>query len=246
MPGEEEEMKLFTDRAELYDKIYPKIFEYEEQFIRVDRVLQEYGCEKILEVASGCGHLAELLNKKDYDLTGSDISENMLSIAREKVPEVEFVKADMRDLDIDEKFDALVCMGNSFAIMTDNEEVDAALTSFNEHLKDGGILIFDNFNAEKSIKHFDDRYRKSEGRIRAGEKMVIRRHRSRWNLQTGITWDWRVQYIIKKDGEIEEKFMDKMTLRGFLRSELEYFLENNGFSVERFYMDDFLTLAKKR
>ena len=54
-----------------------------------------------------------------------------------------------------------------------------------------------------------------------------------------------VRYIIKEDDEIVEKFTDRMTLRGFLRTELEYFLENNGFSVERFYMDDFLTVAKK-
>lgn len=50
---------------------------------------------RIIEVGCGSGRDAFLLNKEGYTVVGIDLSEAMLSLAREIVPSAEFVKMDM-------------------------------------------------------------------------------------------------------------------------------------------------------
>ena len=168
----------------------------------------------------------------------------MLEIARKNAPQVKFIKEDMKNIKIRKKFDAVICLGRSFAYMITNKDVEGALKSFNRVLKRGGILIFDNFDAEKPIRNFD-KYKKRTQIIKLKNKTVIRKHKESWNLSTGITWNWECEYIIKKNNKVIQRLKDRSILRGFLKSELEYFLEKNGFKILDFYPKEFLIVARK-
>ena len=53
-----------------------------------------------MDVACGTGSHAVIL-KNNFNITGVDINENMLKIAREKVPEANFIHGDMKNLELD-------------------------------------------------------------------------------------------------------------------------------------------------
>ena len=53
--------KLYKKLAWLYDRIYPRIFDYQEVFNLVDGFLRRYNCRKVLEVACGTGRPTALL-----------------------------------------------------------------------------------------------------------------------------------------------------------------------------------------
>lgn len=235
---------LYFDHAELYDKMYEVIFDYDEQFSIVDEHMKERGMDKILEAACGTGRLAKRLYDNGYEVVGLDISEEMLDIARKRVPEINFVQDDIRDFDLNDRFDAVVCFGHSFAHMINDEDIYRALECFNQHLRQGGLLMMDNFDALQTIKGFE-KYREINDRVELTDKIVERDNYIDWNIGKGISWDWKCEYTVKKDGDVIERFKDEQVLRSFLKSEINYFLEKKGFKTIEFDEDRFLHINEK-
>ena len=79
----------------------------------------------------------------NFKILGIDINKEMLKIAREKVPDVEFKTGDMKRLDLGRKFDAVICMFSAMNYNVTLEELKLTLTNFYGHLNKGGVLIFD-------------------------------------------------------------------------------------------------------
>jgi cyclopropane fatty-acyl-phospholipid synthase-like methyltransferase len=95
-----------------------------------------------LDVPCGNGRLAIELARRGVRMTGVDISEGFLDEARAKAPEVEWVRADMRDLPWPGRFDAAHCWGNSFAYF-EHSECGRFLSAVAAALKPGGRFILE-------------------------------------------------------------------------------------------------------
>jgi len=93
--------QLYKKFAKYYDKIYEKMdYKKEAEFIKW--AVKTYKCSpgnELLDVACGTGAHAHFL-KNDFKITGFDINEEMLKIAREKVPDIPFIKCDMKKMDL--------------------------------------------------------------------------------------------------------------------------------------------------
>jgi SAM-dependent methyltransferase len=96
----------------------------------------------VLELACGTGSILKQLQPK-YDVTGVDLSEEMLAIARKKVPDVRVVRADMRTVDLGERFDAVLCVYDSINHLTQFRDWEAVFRRAREHLNDRGLFLFD-------------------------------------------------------------------------------------------------------
>jgi ubiquinone/menaquinone biosynthesis C-methylase UbiE len=137
----EESYKKF---AKYYDKIYAdKDYSAEVEFIKW--AVKKYKTGKgtrLLDVACGTGnHLVYL--KNDFSVMGIDLNSKMLEIAKEKMPEVMFKKCDMKKLNLEERFDVILCMFATIAYNLTYEELEHTLKIFYEHLSSGGVIIFD-------------------------------------------------------------------------------------------------------
>ena len=84
----ENDMDVYTGFAGVYDTFMDNI-PYEEWSQYVEGLLKEHNVQDGLVVDMGCGtgKITELLALKGYDMIGIDNSEEMLSIAREKLME---------------------------------------------------------------------------------------------------------------------------------------------------------------
>ena len=78
--------------------------------------------------------------KKHFAVTGVDLSEGMLQIARKSNPGVTYVKGDMRTINLNRKFDVVV-IPDSIMYMSTLEDLKEALMNAVRHLKTGGILL---------------------------------------------------------------------------------------------------------
>jgi len=103
---------------------------------------------RILDLCCGSGELSESLAKRGYRVTGLDGSSNMLALARESSPELEFIHADARDFSFDEPFDACLCMFDSLNHLMALEELANAFSNVHQALRSSGIFYFD-MNMEK-------------------------------------------------------------------------------------------------
>lgn len=115
-------------------------------------VLRSRGKHKILDVACGTGFHSVRLTQAGFDVTSVDGNAAMLAQAfenakaRNLIPKL--VQADWRWLnrDIQGKYDAIICLGNSFTHIHDEADRRRALAEFYAALKHDGILIIDQRN----------------------------------------------------------------------------------------------------
>lgn len=108
---------------------------------------------KILEVGCGPGQFVKYLIEKGYKTEGIDLSEKMIEIAKEKVPQGKFQVMDMRKLDFDnESFDGLLVPYSLIHIPS--EEINLTLKEFARVLKSGGhiLLIAQRGEADKLVE----------------------------------------------------------------------------------------------
>ncbi len=97
---------------------------------------------EFLDVACGTGAYISYLKDK-YQTKGFDISEEMLKVAREKCPEIEFIQGDMTSMKLDQNFDIITCLFGSISYLTTLDDLAEAIKTFSNHLSPGGITIIE-------------------------------------------------------------------------------------------------------
>ncbi len=109
---------------------------------------------RILDIACGRGRHAIYLNKKGYDVTGIDLSEQSIKYAQQfEVKNLHFFVHDMRKLAFINYFDIALNMFTSFGYFESEKDHVNALKSFRKGLKADGTLVIDYFNTQKILKN---------------------------------------------------------------------------------------------
>lgn len=130
--------------ADVYDAIYSrKDYEYEAETLKgfIARFKQTDGNE-LLDVACGTGlHLPFLAD--DFEITGVDLSQGQVDEAKKRLPELKFVQGDMREFDIQHKFDTVTCLFSSIGYVYPHPELEKAIGNMAKHLKPGGVLLIE-------------------------------------------------------------------------------------------------------
>ncbi len=129
-------------------------------------ILKARDKQKILDVATGTGFHSVQLLKAGFDVTSADGNAEMLTKAfenaRDKDLMLHTVHADWRWLnkDVNGKFDAIICLGNSFTHLHDEQDRRRALAEFYAALKWDGILIMDQRNYDAILdKGFSSKHK---------------------------------------------------------------------------------------
>jgi len=104
---------------------------------------------RLLDVACGTGNTAFTMARRGYRVTGIDLSQQMLDVARGKVEQlasgesVRFVQADMRDFSLGERFSVITCLYDSINYLLCIEDVRRAFGCARSHLDSHGLYVFD-------------------------------------------------------------------------------------------------------
>lgn len=78
--------------------------------------------------------------KQRYAVTGVDISEGMLELAKKTNPEIEYIPGDMRTVDLRRRFDAVV-IPDSVMYMRTLADLRLTVRNAARHLADDGVLL---------------------------------------------------------------------------------------------------------
>lgn len=228
-------MNVFGSYSRYYDILY-KEKDYPAEVEFIDSLIKKYADNNvgtILDMGCGTGGHALLLAEKGFSVTGIDRSEDMLSIAKEKakakeikIP-VDFFKADIRDFNLNKKFDAIVSMFAVMSYQTTNEDFEKALLSASRHLKPGGLFIFDVwFGPAVITQKPGDRIKIIENN---GEKIIRLTHSKLDFMRHIVDVNFNVMRIIDKT--IHESIEETHRMRFFFPMELELYLTNTSYQV---------------
>jgi SAM-dependent methyltransferase len=133
-------MQPFDASAAYYDLLYDDR-EYEREAESLAGLLRRYApaTRSLLEFGSGTGRHARLLAAMGFAVTGVERSPRMLARA---VPG-DYVQADIRTVALDRQFDAVFSLFHVMSYQTSNDDVLAVLGRAGEHLRPGGLFVFD-------------------------------------------------------------------------------------------------------
>ena len=122
-------------------------------------ILRAHGKESVLDIATGTGFHSVRLTEGGFDVISVDGSAAMLAKAFENGQRrgliLKTVQADWRELNrgIHGKYDAIICLGNSFTHLHDEQDRRKALAEFYAALRHDGILILDQRNYDEMLDH---------------------------------------------------------------------------------------------
>lgn len=184
----------------------------------------------VLDLACGHGRHAIELARRGYRVTGIDISQPSLVVARERAGaagvEVLFTDSDMRRIPFQDYFDAVINMYTAFGYLESDAEDQKVLDAVARALVPGGAFLIDTINPGGLAKTFTPR---SWEALADGTLLLEDRTFDAASGRSLATWTF-----IHPDGS---RSSQAHTLRCYTLVELAAMLGRAGLAVERAWGD---------
>lgn len=230
-------MTAYKNLAKYYDIIYDlkDMTTKEISFLEwAFENLTKVKVERILDAAAGTGRQVIPLLDRGYQVTASDVSQEMLEVLREKLKErgyhIPILCRDVCEIDFREEFDAAILIFTTFNHLISNRDVEQALSALYQALRPGGLLVFDGANFLNLL-----------GRFKPG--LVEHFHKEGVNIirATSLRIDdvedifFHDELTLVDDNGLFTSFAEEIPLRIFTTNEVLSFLRDAGFAEPRHY-----------
>lgn len=226
-------MEAYSSFAAVYDMFMDNI-PYREWGEYVISLLREHGIRDglVLDLGCGTGSLTEILAEEGYDMTGIDLSPDMLQIAMEKRAEsghdILYLLQDMREFELYGTVRAIVSICDSMNYLLDFEDLVQTLRLANNYLDPEGIFIFD-LNTEY-------KYRELLGQSTIAEDRE----------ESSFIWDndydeeerinaYNLSLFIREDGDLYRKYQETHYQRAYSLEEVKRAVEEAGMEFAAAY-----------
>jgi|GEM_PF-207341 len=229
-------MRLYNDLAEYYFQIESqhRTIESDIDLVRSFLLRKEY--PTVLDLGCGTGEHLNSLKKYGIKCTGIDSSEEMLKTAKKRYPTgISFEHADLRNFDYYSRFDLVMSLFGSMDYLIEDEDVDKLFWNTWRAMKPDGLGVFEIWNSAPVKKIRNKPVTPISQTLYEGT--FISRHRGftlleSENPRTVVQVDYR--YDVQTGNDVKS-FEDRHVMRAFSFSEINTFLNKNGFAVENIY-----------
>src|SRR5262245_5098477 len=155
LPNQEKHQLANCDMTsyEKLDRFYdPAMGDRTEMAAYIRRLIRRHKPEArtLLELACGTGAILKILARY-YEVTGLDLSPQMLAIARKNLPNVRFYRKDMVRFELAAKFDVIICVFDSINHVLKFGDWQKIFRNAGRHLEKDGLFLFD-INTEAKLK----------------------------------------------------------------------------------------------
>ena len=226
-------MSVYGKFAQFYDLIYRDIVNYPEETEEFETLFEKFSKKKpknILDVGCGTGSHSLLLSRRGYSVTGIDISERMIRLAKNKALEeglkVDFLVQDMRKLDLSKRFDCAICAFGGFGYLLTFKDLVKFLSRLRTYLRPEGLFMFEFWN----VGGVRPSPLKSWLKAQTDTLVLYRLSESNFDPLTNIlTIDFNfIELHGRKSGKI---FSETHRVRCYTLAEIKKYLEDNGFEL---------------
>lgn len=199
----------------------------------------------VLEIGCGTGRILIPTAQAGIEITGLDLSPDMLAICRQQLADeptgvqgrVQLVQADMRNFELDQRFQLVTLPFRPFQHLVTPEDQMACLGCIRRHLAPNGLLILDLFNPSiptLAAEAGEEKEDVPEFQMPDGRRVHRRVRIARRDYFNQVNEVELIYYVNHPDGR-EERLVHAFAMRYLFRFEAEYLLERCGFQVENLY-----------
>jgi 2-polyprenyl-3-methyl-5-hydroxy-6-metoxy-1,4-benzoquinol methylase len=194
---------------------------------------------KVLDLACGPGRHSILFARRDFDVTGIDLSDNLLRVAkssaRKEKLDIQFIKSDIRKVELSEKFDLVVNLFTSFGYFETDEDNFSIFRTASDLLKPGGYFVFDFLNST----FLENNLIRETREDKPHEKIIQKRR---------IEGDRVIKDIIFQNNGMVKTFYESVKLYRYV--ELHDAIHKNGLAIKKTFGDfagsDFIEATSPR
>lgn len=185
-----------------------------------------------VDLACGTGTVSLLLARQGLDVTGVDLSEEMLTMAQQKAEGLEnpprFVRQSLQELTLPRGVDLAVCALDSLDYITDPQDCAEAIRRVYRALNPGGIFIFD-VNTPEKLRAMDGQVFLDE------DEDVYCVWRGEFDEQTNIC-SYGMD-LFQRQGRLWRRSFEEHREYAYSAEQLTGFLKAAGFTGIRVYGD---------
>ena len=226
-------MSAYEALAVSYDRLTNDV-DYEATVAFYNEILKREGLRPrtAVDLACGTGSITAILARQGLRVTGVDMSEEMLTVAMEKVMELEtpprFVCQKLQELWLPRGVDLAVCALDSLDYVTDPEDCKEAIRRVYKALNPGGIFIFD-VNTPEKLRAMDGQVFLDE------DDDVYCVWRGAFDEETNIC-SYGMD-LFQRRGEVWERSFEEHCEYAYSREQLVQYLKAAGFTHIEVYAD---------
>jgi len=137
---------VFNDYAKYYNLLY-KDKDYNAETSHVHSLINQFAerpVKTVLDIGCGTGTHAHYMTLLGYQMTGIDISREMINQAlAKKISNANFEVENATSFSLNKKFDAITSLFHVLSYQTATEDVQALINNVGKHLDESGLFIFD-------------------------------------------------------------------------------------------------------
>ncbi|WP_156286284.1 class I SAM-dependent DNA methyltransferase [Oceanivirga salmonicida] len=140
--------------ADIYDDFTKGI-----DYLNWYKFLRKYIKKKGTLVDIGCGtaSITKMFHEDGFNVTGLDISKDMLNIAKKKSPDITYINDDItKKININKKFDYITCNFDTVNYFNGYKDLEQFIKNASSMQDENGILIFDLVLEEIFEEIFED------------------------------------------------------------------------------------------
>ena len=218
----------YGEFAKIYDELINEDINYDSMVVRLKELIDKYQSNPVdyLDLACGTGNIGVRMAKYFKSTYAVDLSEDMLREAFDKF-KAERIKAkiicqDMRELSLNHKFDVITCVLDSTNYLIEDGDLEKYFSGVYEHLKDGGLFIFDinSFYKLTNILGNNIYTYSSEDVFYTWENTI----------EDNVV-NMFLTFFVKEKNELYERFEEEHFERAYEESEIEEVLKQVGFTL---------------
>lgn len=218
--------------ADAYDALYAdKDYDAECDLVQLLASRYGIGAASILDLGCGTGRHAVALAARGCTVTGVDVSADMLLRAEARAESagvsVDFVAGDVRDVRLGRRFDVVLLMFAVLGYQLDDHDVEAALATAAEHLRPGGVVIFDVWNGP-AVEAIGPTTRTKA--VAAGGGQILRTARGTLDTRSRTCIvEYGLEWVV--DGNVVRTAKEQHRMRYFFEAELRAFARGAGCEI---------------
>lgn len=225
---------MYTAFAKVYDRMMADV-DYAGWAAHYQRLMQQMGVPargRCVECACGTGSLTLPLRRAGYQMTGVDLSGDMLAEAMEKARAaglmIPFICQDMTRLSVPRRVDCVLSTCDGVNYLTSPAAVQAFFRAAFQALRPGGALIFDVSTPEKLSGTLGNQT------LTEDDPEISYIWQNAYSEKTACV-DMSLSIFVRRPDGAYDRLEEQQTQRAHSRAELRAWLKEAGFSQVRFF-----------